>query len=571
MKKRHKFTLVFVFLCMLLTYLAYYMIQDGSALAVDSKIEKGRVSLPELDAQEFIVKLKGEWKYYDSKRLDEISEASTSTLVVIPENQNTSNNKQFYRYGTYTMEISNLTPNKAYGIYSGSQVTAFNLYANNLLVFSNGRMSDSQNSHVSEWKPKAGTIYSDNEGNIRLAVEISNYEYPDGLFWTPMQIGQPDLIFNDYYNKRVIDIAFLIGFLIIFFLLISFYFMIKYDSSVIYLAILVLIMFARLSVTSSRPIMYIGSGISWDWMVRLEYMSGYMILPVFTLMMLSRTSYLKGKWVQKIVFFLCFFISVFVGLSNHDVYSRFLDVYLWTALIVLFGLIIVSVRNFWKNAFVRNMFFLVSINFSIALIYQISGELISYVPVAIFNAIIAMTAIVLNSFVSKIKENELLAMSAMIDPLTGLYNRLYFDELGKESLNEIVPHKLYVMFLDLDGFKSINDTYGHEEGDYILQTISRRLRQSLRNDDVIIRYGGDEFIILLNLKKEEDIKKAAKRILNQVAIIEESSEKQYALSASIGIAHYDFSTGLTLEDYVRLSDQAMYKVKEQGGGAYIIV
>ncbi len=571
MKKRYKFTLIFVFLCMLLTYLGYYMIQDGSVTTVDAKIENGQVGLPELDSKKIIVKLKGEWKYYDAKRLDEISDVSTNTLITIPENRGTNTNKHFYRYGTYTMEISDLTPNTAYAIYSGSQVTAFNLYANDLLVFSNGTMSDDKNSHVSEWKAKAGTIYSNGEGNIRLAVEISNYEYPDGLFWTPMQIGQPDLIFNDYNNKRVIDVAFLIGFLIIFFVLISFYFIIKYDSSVIYLAILNMIMFTRLSVTSSRPIMYIGSGISWDWLVRLEYMSGYMILPVFTLMMLSRTPYIKGKWVQKIVFFLCLFIAVFVGLNSHDVYSRFLDIYLWIALIVLFSLIIISARNFWKNVFVRNMFFLVSINFLIALIYQISDELISYVPVAIFNAMIAMTAIVLNSFVSKIKENELLAMSAMIDPLTGLYNRLYFDELGKESLNEIVPHKLYVMFLDLDGFKSINDTYGHEEGDYILQTISRRLRQSLRNDDIIIRYGGDEFVILLNLKKEEEIKKAAKRVLDQITIVETSNNKQYALSASIGIAHYDFSRGLTLEDYVRLSDQAMYKVKEQGGGAYIIV
>ena len=570
MKKRYKFTLILVFLCMLLNYIGYYLIQDGSAVMIDSQIINGQIALSEIDQEDYVVKLKGEWKYYNAKRFYEINQQDTYRLISIPENKYTTDNQDFYRYGTYILNIHGLMPNKAYGIYSGSQVTAFNLYANNKLVFSNGKMSEDKQTHVSEWKAKVGTIYSDSEGNIQLAVEISNYEYRDGLFWTAMRIGKTDLIFNDYFNKRVIDVAFLLGFLVIFIVILSFRFMIKYDTSVLYLALLLLIMFVRLAVTSSRPIMYIGAGISWDWLIRLEYMSGYLILPVFALVVISRTSFLKKAWMLIAISALCLFIVFFVGVSEHEIYSRFLDMYLWTSLILLSTLTILILHSYWKDRFVRNMFFLIGINFSIALIYQIFGSTVSYVPVAIFNAMVGLTAIVLNSFVNKIKENELLAMSAMIDPLTGLYNRLYFDELSKEIIDEAKTKEIYVLFLDLDGFKSINDTYGHDEGDYILQTISRRLRQSLRNDDIIIRYGGDEFIILLNLRKGEDIKKAAERIINQVSITEDSGGKKYKLSASIGIAQYDTKKGLPLEEYVRMSDQAMYRVKEQGGGSFSI-
>lgn len=556
---------------MFLTYAGYYLIQDGSALTVDTQATQGAIVLEKIDTQDIIAKLNGEWKYYDGRRKDEITSEDAYAFISIPENKKTTQNKQFYRYGTYVLEVSGLKANTAYGIYSGSQVTAFNLYANNHLVFSNGVMSEYPTTHIPQWKPKAGTIYSDANGRLELVVEISNYEYRDGLFWSPMHIGKPDLIFNNYYNKRVVDVAFLLGFLVIFLVLVSFYFIIKYDSGVIYLAMLLMIMFTRLLVTSSRPIMYLGSGISWNLLVRLEYMSGYMILPVFILVILSRTPYLKKRWIQKVVFTVCVFIAFFVGVSDHDIYSQFLEVYLWIAFLSVVGLMMISFRHHWYNRFLRNMFFLILVNFLLALILELLGEPISYVPVAIFNGVVGGTGIVLNSFVSKIKENELLAMSAMIDPLTGLYNRLYFDELSKESFEELKAHELYVLFLDLDGFKLINDTYGHDEGDYILQTISRRLRQSVRSDDIIIRYGGDEFIILLNLHKEEDIKKAAKRLLHQVTIVEESSDKQYKLSASIGIAHYDLSSGYSLEEYVKLSDQAMYKVKEQGGGSYAIV
>ncbi|HOY23787.1 MAG TPA: EAL domain-containing protein [Cellvibrio sp.] len=156
------------------------------------------------------------------------------------------------------------------------------------------------------------------------------------------------------------------------------------------------------------------------------------------------------------------------------------------------------------------------------------------------------------------------------DSLTGLANRYYFDE----SLRTAIPRanrlndQLALLFLDLDNFKIINDSMGHDAGDQLLKEVARRLLHVVRNGDIVCRLGGDEFAILAhNFESQEPIILLAQRILEELRrpIVIKTVE-QY-ISASIGVATYP-DAGNNAGDLLKAADLAMYRAKHEGKNNY---
>jgi len=160
---------------------------------------------------------------------------------------------------------------------------------------------------------------------------------------------------------------------------------------------------------------------------------------------------------------------------------------------------------------------------------------------------------------------------AFHDSLTSLYNRQFFLDQMKLLTSKSHREETYVTiaFLDLDGFKVINDCYGHACGDYVLQVTGKRLHACFRQHDIIARYGGDEFVVLLNNKIE---KKYLESILSRL-IVSVSSDICYqenivSVGVSIGIAQLkqtNIDTGQLLEQ----ADQALYQAKASGKGRFV--
>ena len=170
----------------------------------------------------------------------------------------------------------------------------------------------------------------------------------------------------------------------------------------------------------------------------------------------------------------------------------------------------------------------------------------------------------------EIEEREKIAAEldflANHDALTGLPSlRLCKDRLN-HSLAEARRNRQTsaVMFLDLDGFKAINDQYGHEFGDQLLKVTAQRIRAEIRETDTVARIGGDEFVIILSSLPENEIaERIAASLIEQLAkpvLIEDIS---VAISASIGISIYP-QNGTTAEELIRSADKAMYRIKHQG-------
>ena len=155
------------------------------------------------------------------------------------------------------------------------------------------------------------------------------------------------------------------------------------------------------------------------------------------------------------------------------------------------------------------------------------------------------------------------------DPLTGLFNRGHLDQFLEQAFNDATTHSqpLSVAFADLDKFKSINDTYGHQVGDQILEATAKILKANVRGDDVVARYGGEEFIVVFPGTDCELVKVICERIVKAFrdTTHDVGAVEALAVTISVGMAtHGDGRIFGSVDDFVKAADKALYTAKLQG-------
>ncbi|MGC8926964.1 MAG: sensor domain-containing diguanylate cyclase [Myxococcota bacterium] len=169
-----------------------------------------------------------------------------------------------------------------------------------------------------------------------------------------------------------------------------------------------------------------------------------------------------------------------------------------------------------------------------------------------------------NSIVLDI-ENARLYRLSITDPLTKVYNRQFLYNKLPEEISRFMRYKtpLSIILFDVDFFKKFNDTYGHNAGDYILKNLAAIVRQNIRNVDLLIRYGGEEFLILSLESTLEDAFAIAERIRHEVENTEFLFEdKKLRITISLGVSSY--RGGMTPEGFIRSADMALYRAKQNG-------
>lgn len=166
----------------------------------------------------------------------------------------------------------------------------------------------------------------------------------------------------------------------------------------------------------------------------------------------------------------------------------------------------------------------------------------------------------------KIFEKKL-AQLAITDSLTGLFNRRHFLSLATFELERARRYNLHfsLCFLDLDGFKKVNDKFNHAVGDELLVQITSLLKNSIRKVDVLARYGGDEFVILMPETSPDDAKNSIERVQSLIASAEfKNVNEAIKITASAGIVHVKDGSRISIENILLKADQLMYQAKDKG-------
>ena len=167
---------------------------------------------------------------------------------------------------------------------------------------------------------------------------------------------------------------------------------------------------------------------------------------------------------------------------------------------------------------------------------------------------------------------EALTHQAFYDPLTGLPNRVLFYDRLHQALSRASRYHghVAVLFLDLDGFKAVNDRFGHSNGDKLLVLVADRMQMQMRAEDTVARLGGDEFTVLLGHETTvTGAGQVARRLLDDISMPYEIEGEMITLSASIGVA-VSSAENMLPDDLVRNADHAMYQAKTNGKATFKI-
>ncbi len=181
-----------------------------------------------------------------------------------------------------------------------------------------------------------------------------------------------------------------------------------------------------------------------------------------------------------------------------------------------------------------------------------------------------LSVLIFNNITEKRRAEEELSYLARYDALTGLPNRNLFNDRLEHAiaLAKRHEHKLAVMFIDLDGFKKVNDSFGHHAGDALLKRTAEIIRSCIRDEDTLARLSGDEFILIIEDYNEvSQLKVVLSKILSQLQKPMEIVQNKVAVSCSIGVSQYP-KDGTDADSLMRYADTAMYHAKERGKNQY---
>jgi len=182
-----------------------------------------------------------------------------------------------------------------------------------------------------------------------------------------------------------------------------------------------------------------------------------------------------------------------------------------------------------------------------------------------------------NNYENKIEilqmQDELKELSHR-DYLTNLYNRRYFNELAQDFIKTAKRDhgQVGVIMLDIDRFKNINDTYGHTMGDKVIQLLASLLNKHTRKNDIVSRFGGEEFAVLLPFTDKDEVAKIAEklRIIVENADVELASDKYIKFTISLGVDCVNFENDHDISESLDRVDKALYRAKEKGRNRVVI-
>ncbi len=527
--------------------------------------EYGKVDFSSIDETQAII-LGGTWEQYEGSLYEDLLKKPNldKEYVIIPHEwePNPEYDDNPYGYSTYVTEISGLDPDKYYGVFIIDESTSYRLFVNDKFIISNGKVGRTIDEYYPELKGELGAFAPDEFGKARIVIEIANFVYSRGGFWTEPIIGEFNLLNKINSTHVSLDVVLFTSILLPGLFLLALYSKMKSEKTTLLMGIFSLIIAFRALFSSYRIITSIIPALPFTIIDRFQYLFGFLLLPLAGYIT-SSLGYIKQSKIIKYIYHLLLFIGIVLSLfASNYIYTTYLEIYKY--LIIVFGIyyfyyFFMGIRFKKPGAIPITIGYLAVITGTIVELFILNIPFLlafaSFIMVGIFTASQIVT------FSSLKTQKETLESEIIIDKLTSLYNRLYLEKLITESsLEKNNNHSWYVLFIDVNRFKQINDTYGHHIGDLVLIKVAQILKQSIRDTDKPFRFGGDEFVLLVSLEKTIDPKVIVERINSKLKDPLEIEGHLIDVSLSIGVTEYLMDDENLYKAILR-SDEQMYNIK----------
>lgn len=551
----------------------------------DGDIKEGYVDLVthNLD-KEGVMKLNGSWLFYHNAFVsyDEIisdDSAYVPELIYVPSdwNEQVINGAPVgsYAYGTYRLNIEvDPVSDKVLGLIVYDVLSAYQLFWNGELVAESGQISTDQEGAIGNILPK--TIYIPvHQKDNTLTMYVSNYLQDAGGLWGEVYVGSAE----DIHFMKLSSVAlqmFFIGAL----LMMAFYHVVLFllsrenKTSLVY-GLFMLLLCMRELLVGERLFNHIFPGISFELRVSLEYITFYLSGMFFCAFLYYLYIDIFSKWIMKLIVTIMMTFTLITVFTPVSFFSKTLNIFQLIVIFISIYLLYVVVRGFSFENEGSDLILAGSIIVMAAVINDIlytermidTGYFVSAgvlflafcqsIVLAIINTKTHMQAI------DYAKRNVVLTKMAKTDGLTGLYNHsTIYRALAEEVHHALTTQSsLTVAMLDIDYFKNVNDQYGHKVGDIVLKEVSDLIGACIRDDDVLGRYGGEEFMLILP-RTTIDI---AERVLERIRETVEAypfNNGQVQITISIGAV--SVTKNMPFTALVETADTMLYKAKNTG-------
>lgn len=430
-------------------------------------------------------------------------------------------------------------------------------------------MGKNKEEHKAESRTQIYSFKTINQ-ETELLMEISNFSYYKGGFWKSIIIGDLDSI-NKIDDRKKLSNILIIGFLLttaLIYLNISAY--IREEKTFLFLAFFLLLISLRILSTGEKLIMNFFPSMPWSLLIKLEFISYYLAIPIFIMFLYSffKIDYKKNNPI--IIFSIVFYLlNTIIVIFSQPIFFTHLLRYV-NGYTFVFGLYFIY-RTYQityiegktgKNLLIGTMILLSTVFMEIFLVltggrtlrFSVIGQII-FIAILIFEVNKTFS---INVDEERKNVNYFQEISNK-ESLTDLYNYRFITHKIKEINDERNNIKYAVAMLDIDDFKLLNDNYGHKKGDLVLKEIAIILKENTRGNDFVARYGGEEFLLVFYNTSLDDAYYVCEKIRKNVEI---QIEKRMGIRITISGGLAEFSPGT--EDIIIDADTLLYKAKKLG-------
>jgi diguanylate cyclase (GGDEF)-like protein len=582
-------------------FIILFAILASSLTAQTPDIKAGAVDLTTWDfVEQGTISLNGEWLFASGFLYSDNSHKTFENLkpIIVPAAWNSAGYSG-RGYGTYYIKLLFDRTGDKMGLKFGSASSSMRVFLDGIEVLSVGKPGDSPGSYIPRWYPSA--VYFESSSEMELVIEVANFKHSKGGMRDRILIGSEAEIRSIVSRKSGIE--FLLFGAILFmgiYHLVS-YLILRNDKSMLWFALLSMLYSIRMLVTGEYQLSEHLPMVSWGLFLRVEYLTLYWMSYFFVTFFSHLFEQDFKKIVVKIATIgtLCFtaitiFLPVVIFTTTLSVFQLFI------LAAILYSCYITGKALFMGRFGARLMFSGLCLTFAIVIHDVLQNRGIIYsVPLLNYGLFLFMffQAILLSlKFARNLHNIEVLSENlkqantalresqqklqkqsiALVeisrqDALTELPNRIaLFDSITKEIERAKRNESLVgVLLLDIDNFKDINDTMGPQFGDKLLMVVSQRLVGIIRQNDLIFRQGGDEFvIILLDTTRKEHLRVASDKVLESFSEPFIVEEMEIRVRATMGVSVFPLDGG-DINSLMQNADMALYTAKHAHKGTIL--